>query len=47
MTAFVLVHGTIAGIELLRPIKDAPFDLGALCLKGPTSPAVWNSVLAY
>jgi putative transposase len=38
---------TIAGIELLRRIKQDQFDLGTLCLNGPTAPAVWNSVLAY
>ena len=37
---------TIAGIELMHRIRKGQFDLGKLCLKDTSSPAVWNAVLA-
>jgi transposase-like protein len=37
---------TIAGIELLRRIHKGQFNLGKLRLKGRSTPAVWNAVLA-
>ena len=37
---------TIAGIELLRRIHKGQFDLRGLRLKGRSTPAVWNAVLA-
>ncbi len=37
---------TIAGIELLRRIHKGQFNLGSLCLKDRSAPAVWNAVLA-
>ena len=36
----------IAGIELLRRIHKAQFNLGRLRLKDRSTPAVWNAVLA-
>ena len=37
---------TIAGVELLRRIHKGQFNLGRLRLKGGSTPAVWNAVLA-
>jgi len=37
---------TISGIELLRRIHKGQFNLGGLCLKDRSTPAVWKAVLA-
>jgi transposase-like protein len=37
---------TIAGVELLRRIHKGQFNLSRLGLKGRSTPAVWNAVLA-
>ena len=37
---------TIAGIELLRRIHKGQFNIGRLCVKDRSAPAVWNAVLA-
>ena len=36
----------IAGVELLRRIREGQFNLGRLRLKDRSTPAVWNAVLA-
>jgi transposase-like protein len=43
---FSAAAATIAGIELLRRIHKGQFNLGKLRLKGKSTPAVWNAVLA-
>jgi transposase-like protein len=37
---------TIAGIELLRRIRKAQFNLRRLRPNGRSAPAIWNAVLA-
>lgn len=37
----------IAGVELLRRIQKAQFNLRRLRLKDATAPAIWNAVLAF
>jgi DDE domain len=36
---------TIAGIELMHPIRKGQFGLGRLGVQGGAAPAVWNAVL--
>jgi len=38
---------TIAGVELMHRIRKGQFDLGCLRLRGLTTPAIWNAVLAF
>jgi transposase-like protein len=37
---------TIAGIELLHPIRENQLDLAKLPKHAQTAPAIWNAVLA-
>jgi transposase-like protein len=37
---------TIAGIELMHPIRKGQFKIGKLRVNGETAPEIWNAVLA-